>query len=67
METIKVSVETTVNYEIELEVSDKNYEKWENGEIDGDELLDIYEEKLLNTVAKEDLNSFDADSNFWME
>jgi len=61
MRTISVQVEATVNFEVEIDISDKNYEKFENGEIGSDELEEIYQDKIQNAVSKYDLNCGDID------
>ena len=67
MKAINIHFETTVNYDLEIEISDKNYERWENGEIDDDELLEMYQDKIESIQADFDLNEGDLDTNYWME
>jgi len=67
MQAINVHFETTVNYDLEIEISDKNYERWEKGEIDDDELLDMYQDKIESTQAEFDLNAGELSTERWME
>ena len=59
MENITVHIEANLEYDVEIEISDANYRKYENGEIDDEELLEIYEDKINDAAIEADRDTAD--------
>lgn len=59
MENITVHIEASLEYDVEIEISDANYRKYENGEIDDEELLEIYEDKINDAAIEADRDAAD--------
>ena len=66
MAQITIDVETKVTYQVEVEISDEDFEAWDNGELDEADLLDMYEDEIREVQSDFDLNSGDLSSELWV-
>lgn len=59
MQTMNVQIKAEVEFEVEIEISDKAYEQYENGELDGYDLAEMYDKKISKATSEFDLNMGD--------
>ena len=67
METITINFETTVEYNIDIEISEEDYELYINGEIDSNDLIEKYEDEIRKEQNKIDYNTLESSSDLWIE
>lgn len=67
METITINFETTVEYTIDIEISEEDFKLYNNGEIDSDDLIEKYEDEIRREQTKIDYNELESSSYLWIE